>query len=410
MKILIISSEAIDVSAYSAKFVLLRWEETDKTDINISDYDGVILDLDSIDTTNNSSYELYNFEQAISQESVLDVVNRLRTFVCVIGNPATRLWNSTLCDRLHIMMRIEYLSGDNIQPLNEAGDYFSYWKEVKSYDYLIDDIQIRNLQGTLDLEDSIKNISSHTIGVNIKTYNQSVLKGDLAFVPPLPKGKQKTIEKILDIYLEKGNSKEPNWAKSILVEGQDAIDAKISETEDRIEKLSKKLSEAEQERIKIRSDIEILYKSDKALEEVVKGTLSKIGFSVEEPPETNKVEFYIEHKDSKYVVEVKSTSKETFSQKGLRQVLEWKDDRAIETGEEYKPLLITSNQFKLEPNKRNAEILPDNLLKFATLRGIAVLQVTTLFEISQAIKRKKYSIEQFNKLLLETNGIVSFKP
>ena len=44
-----------------------------------------------------------------------------------------------------------------------------------------------------------------------------------------------------------------------------------------------------------------------------------IGFINEEPKEPNNVEFYTGYKGKKFVIEVKSTNKESFNKDGLRQ-------------------------------------------------------------------------------------------
>ena len=421
MKVLIITSEEIDTSAFNAEFRFIDWNCANfALDINFSDYDGLVIDVDSLAKEKEKKGEddkiyLSNFEQQLSPEVTNDILGRKGSFVTIIGNPATLLQYSSLINLLGFNASVKQLKGTNITDRCDNNNFKNYWKKINEYHYYFEWIKVNRMNNNpfrgcrLKVYDEIKNRSGYIIGTCISPVENltscPVLSGEISFVPPL-EDKQETIRNILEIYLPFGDEKEPGWAQSLMVVGQKAIEDRISELATKINGLLQQKQDLEEDRQNLRRCLEVLYKSDKLLEKSTKQLLKEIGFTNSEPGESNKVEFYVNFKNYNFVVEVKSTKKESLDMKGLRQVINWQMDKMSESNEKYKALLITSNQYNLPLEKRSRTILPSNLIEFAKQYEICVLPVTILFYISQLISEKKYTVKEFADLLYKTNGIV----
>ena len=231
-------------------------------------------------------------------------------------------------------------------------------------------------------------------------------RGELTLLPMLDVIEEQ-FEIILSILDSEGDETAiPDWAEEISVIGQGEIDRAIAASETKLAEATAELETLAENRASLRQSVELLYKSDKPLEKSLKTYMSKLGFTVSEPKkETNKVEFYLEQGALKFVVEVKSTTKQMFDQKGLRQANDWRDDVLLETGETYKPLFIGSNQYSLKPSERSDDYLAQNLIDYAVSRDIACITVTQLFDELQKIEAKKMTADELAQKLHDTKGL-----
>lgn len=95
MKVLIITSEEIDTSAFNTEFRFIDWNCANfALDINFSDYDGLVIEVDSLTKKKEKKGEddkiyLSNFEQQLSPEVTNDILGRKGSFITIVGNPAT---------------------------------------------------------------------------------------------------------------------------------------------------------------------------------------------------------------------------------------------------------------------------------------------------------------------------------
>ena len=419
MKVLIISSDEIDVSNYNAIFDILRWEEVNnRDDINFSDYDGLVLDANSLRTVKRikPGIGFYTFEKSLNCIAIRDILGRKNSFVFVIGNPSTMMGYESIADCVGFKVEARSVSGTVIGDFDTDGRFAPYWRSIGSYEYYIESISagsVKNIMKSgsrVEPYDTITTRSGYIIGtcvsIDDSIDDEKVFEGILSFVPVLATGKKDTIQSLLGLFLENGEQTEPVWAKQLTVVRQEVVDDDISKVNDRIEALRGELASLNEKREIMRQPIEVLYKANKALENSVATLLEAIGFEVMWPEKKNEVEYYIKAFNEQFVVEVKSTRKETFGKKGLNQVVEWQMDKLYESGEDFKALLITSNQFDKPLNERNEDILPPNLLAIAEKYDICVLPVTTLYDISQRIADGKYSLEDFVKIMKRTKGII----
>lgn len=422
MKVLIITSDKIDVSLFDAESKIIDWKNANfATNINFSDYDGLVIDADSLIKEREKKSEqgiyLSNLERQFSPKITCDILSQKDSFISIIGEPGVALYQFRLIDLLGLTAITKRLAGTSIKNRCKDGKFKHYWEKINKYQYYLDNIGINPSARThftqysrMEIYDKIKNRSGYIIGACIRfieVLEQTLFfNGEISLIPPLEGSKQETFNNLLKIYLPYGNTDEPEWIKDISVVGQDGIEKQIDGLNKEVGELLRKIRDLEKEKQLLRKPLEVLYKSNKPLEKTVKYLLAHIGFINEEPKEPNNVEFYTGYKGKKFVIEVKSTNKESFNKDGLRQVMEWQMEKVSESGEKYKPLFIASNQYTKPLAERNKDILPPNLIKFAEQYEICVLPVTVLFFISQLIDEKKYNIKQFADLLDKTNGIV----
>jgi hypothetical protein len=174
------------------------------------------------------------------------------------------------------------------------------------------------------------------------------LDNNFFMLPSTNRGSQYDIVDLVSIFEnnERASKSEPDWAKIITVAGQEGIDTEIANKQELTRLIKEDLVNLENNKSELRKPLEILYKSDKPLEEAVKNVFRSLGGNVIEPKETNKIEFHLSYNDLYFAPEVKSTAKSHIEQKGLRQAIDWSNDAYDETQRQHKALLIVSAQYQ----------------------------------------------------------------
>lgn len=428
-KIAIIGTDLTDLGPRASKVELFEWEDVSSDTINLRDYDGVVVDVSSLQNT-----VAPHTETVFSASVLRDILKGKNSFFVIVGNPATTLTNKSIAEKVGINVVIVKGQGDSIRvPKKSKGSRFeAYTSRVKRFTYSYNlqfepTEELKRLVTNKDIPSAI--VRSAPLLVTRADYgiasisdvfvfkrnqyhsgrldeSEEPFKGDLVFLPPLEtKGEQ--FELILSILDSENDKTEvPEWVEEISVVGQDEVDEAVASNEAKLVEVTAELESLAQNRAAMRQALELLYKADKPLEKSLKTYMSKLGFTVSEPSdESNKVEFYLEKGSSKFVVEVKSTTKQMFDQKGLRQANDWRDDVMLTTGETFKPLFIGSNQYNLKPSERSDDYLAQNLIDYAVSRDIACITVGQLFEELQKIEAKKMTTDELAQKLHATKGL-----
>lgn len=427
-KIAIVGVELPELAPRNSRVDFFEWDDVSSETINLRDYDGVIIDVSSLTNVVASQ------SQAIFSPAVLlDILKgSSNSFLVIVGSPATRLYDKSLADRLGIGVRMVQGHGDSIRtPKESQGNRFEpYTSKVKKFTYsynlpLALTSELKNLITNDNTPEAVIRAlplltTKAAYGIacvsDVVVYSKNSygriddshepFKGDLVLLPPLDdKAEQfELILSILDSQTQGANA--PDWVEEVSVIGQEEVDSAMQLSEAKLVELTEELEKLSVKRSDLRQGVEILYKTDKPLEKSLKTYLSKVGFKVTEPKaDTNKVEFYLEHGEAKFVVEVKSTVKQMFDQKGLRQANDWRDDVMLETGETYKPLFIGSNQFKNKPSERSDDYLAQNLIDYASSRDIVCITVTQLFDELQKVESGEMTINELAQKLILTKGL-----
>jgi hypothetical protein len=104
------------------------------------------------------------------------------------------------------------------------------------------------------------------------------------------------------------------------------------------------------------------------------------------------------------VLEVKSTKKDTFDEKGLRQLMDWQSQALMDTGEAHKGIFIGSNAVD-KPLEHRPAGFADAWIKKAEKNNIIALKCEHLFKAWMADQEGKLDREAFWKGLLTSVGV-----
>ena len=139
MKVLVITSDTIEKKLFHDVY-FLSWKEANEKaqEINFSEYDGIILDADSIQKDKGSLTPnivtgvqgYYSLQNSISPSIITDLFQQKDSFFTIIGNPQATVANKSISSLLGFNISVKEKSGDSIVIEAEEGDlYFSYWKK-----------------------------------------------------------------------------------------------------------------------------------------------------------------------------------------------------------------------------------------------------------------------------------------
>jgi hypothetical protein len=416
-KIAIITDKQRGEFKLPVKCDVFSWKDL-SLDINLRDYDGLIVDVSNVDL---SDANWYVFEEILTPEICIDILGAAEGYIVVLGNPAFEHEYPGQGHRQFMSwspFKFKWIKGkgESLQ-LEDAGKnsiYGSYLAKTKTYEYsfsnvtpsstLADKHDFPGYSILATRSNFIRNRAGYVCAASIwlelsqTTYPYKVIRwlpGSFIMLPVTSEGALKNIISIISIREEAPESKEPEWAAAITVINQAKVDEQINQKQEEITEAKLELNELIKSKKELRSVISLLYESDKPLERSVKAVLKDLGSVVIEPSVTNKIEFYLNFDELRFAPEVKSTQKEHIEQKGLRQAVDWSNDAFDETHEEHKPLLIVSNQFDIPPNDRLANPLEPNLVTYAEARKVCVMTVGALFQAHQLIKGGKLTNREF---------------
>lgn len=425
---LVFTDKKMQLPKYGHTVDIVLWGDSERVSrLNVIDYDGVVVDLKSVEDGELGD-DIVGFNEVFNSYTVLNILKEHGTFIAVLGNPGTTLDGTPFYNFLGFNLDVTEKGGDRLKDVNPRDKFFDYLSSVGGYSYFYDN--------KVTLIDEMSNLMKRAHGVSYAAYAfpaletrsghlvssilnilrridnsrgspEGVFSGSLQLTPVLGGDVKKSIVSILSHFLGDASMDEPDWAASIPAIGQLSLEQKIAKEQEIINKHQSAKDGYVDQLSEIRRSVEVLYKSDKPLESSVKWYFERVGIAVIEPEVDNEAEFYFEFNDKKFVVEVKSTSKDSIDKKGLRQVAEWQDEILIDTGDEYKPVLIASVQYSLPPEERNENFLPDNLVKFAEKKKIAVVSVSYIFKELQKVESGDVKLSDFIDSLYKLDGMVN---
>lgn len=207
------------------------------------------------------------------------------------------------------------------------------------------------------------------------------------------------------------SSDTPPWIEQLAVVGQDAIDAKISESKDQIGRYTELLKEQFRERDQLRSPLKVLFEVGTPLEKSVQEILTELGAAFLPPVRAGADDgcfiVRLANEEAPFVLEVKSTSKNTIGEDGLRQLLEWKNTALFDRGLQCKGLLVVNSAVASPPSERENPF-NEQLLSKARMADAVVMTTHMLFTVHQEIAKGTYSREQFWRTIIDGRGEVDF--
>ena len=303
--------------------------------------------------------------------------------------------------------------------------FSEYLKNVKKFDFFLLRIGLAKLSmwlGINPIKPTIKLIQSKECSITDKAGNLLGVKcrlnrlciGTLFFLPPT--SEVPVNEGINDILEACGRTTKeifPEWISTVPLHGLTNISRNIARLESIKNRATERISSAEIKRQLLVNHYRLLFSTDKSLVNAVYEAFSLLGFKnlkdgrspdkEDSIFESNKVD-----EPTIGVIEVKGLNGRL--KKGhIDQCNGWVTDYK-NMGKNAKGILIP-NQFRYKPyidSKQERLDFDNNIRNLASARKICVFPSTVLFEtVNQILRGKKGSRKDVEKLLLETNGVLS---
>jgi len=442
------------------------WGDKDLPNINIPDYDIVIVNVVSL-TKNLSFINVGTLENIKSELIKLLVSNgELYAIACPIKKEPKQKTKWTQIDtnksraehteRLFIdnymwspiPLNIINKKGDTI---NEIEDelFKDYFKNFKEWSFVI------KIKATSAPEDAIRYCYEEDVGpfkiltsktemvkiaknrmreaIAAKFYYQFAVQVDVSSEKPYSiKTTKKSGDFILLPLLTEINDREainfilekclgvvqrtppPPWAKPIPVPGLKEVELNLEEIENDIDELNKKKIELKQQEAELASYKELLYETGIPLEEIVRKVFTELGF----PPKTAKFgeEYIIEFNNTIGIIECKGITR-SISRRDFRQLLDYVRNYETEpnlSNLKVKGILIANAWRNLKPEERGAKNKPifpagkDGVIERAERHHIALVNTVELFNIFCKFLDGKIEPRKILETIFKADGIVKF--
>ncbi len=235
--------------------------------------------------------------------------------------------------------------------------------------------------------------------------------GPIIFLPRIDATEGETLEIVLrDVCRIEILTPEPEWVRYYVAPGQKSIDEKIGIHQESIKKEKECLEKDENKRVEARECLKLLYAGEMELEPVVWNMLEKLGANVEKPKNPGKEDGWVsvEIGNAKYkgVLEIESTTKNQFSEKGIEQLAKWKDRGIRLRHEKYKGIFI-GNSCRNRPPKGRPCPFADDWCKTANISAICVLTTADLYRLYELQWCEKFNANNFWSDVFQTNGILN---
>jgi hypothetical protein len=154
--------------------------------------------------------------------------------------------------------------------------------------------------------------------------------GNAAFVPSIDSlSSDETIRLALSSFCNAtiGPREAPQWLDALVAPGQDEADAMLAKLENERARIEREHKIAATARDECREVLRMLYEQGDILDRTTRAMLGRMGAVVSEPTEPGKEDGWIEVTIDGIarlgVLEIKGTTKEHFTEEGLKQVVQW---------------------------------------------------------------------------------------
>ncbi len=421
---------------------------------NPSDYDRIILNLTSL--TDRASVNWDRFFEKFTVRMTLDVLMHNGEIV-IIGDP--RFWP---VEPRHVPGREEegsdrsFLSWTGLEfqwdarpgetkkftDSKQTKPFLNYIERISGWDYALKQCRVTQLSketesvlGKRDtefgskieveriLENRYDGLLIFAIRLSITIPHDpvtgagvplTVKEGRMVFLPSIEVSEEDVVAMVLtDILGIRIAVPEPPWATNMVAPGQPEIDQRIEQMKRDIADLEGRLKNGEEERESARRCVHLLYKMDVDLEEVVREVFAALGAEVEPPDDPGKedgwVSVTIGDENSEGVLEIKATKKDQFNQKGLRQLMEWKNRGILHRQKTYKGIFIGNSGAEKDLSERAVAFAPE-WSKSAQQAQIVALDTRDLYTLYCLNCEGKLDTNQFWRTLFQTNGIFDANP
>jgi len=439
-KILVVTNAMPPKVSTSWKVVSIPWNKLDRLP-NLSDFDVLVIDLSSCE--NRDSVDWETLAQKLSTRTFFDIAGNGGK-VLVIGDPTfawqrdapkgTAFFQEKFLSWTGVEFTWKQDSGDTVESTKYgAAKFEGYLRNIKTYSFYLTstkaNLSVLNLmiQGLKDLDVEVLTqplaVNRHNralafdlqLIIRRRAANGSAIElfriGPLIIVPSLGPDSQKSITAAFDHILKINSTlAAPEWIDDYSPIGQAEIDTSIASKDKEIEELAQERTLLVEKLNKVRSCLRLFFDDGLNLEGIVREALRELNATVEEPVEPNKEDGWITVKLAngetlEGVLEIKSTEKSDFDERGIRQLSEWKTRGTLPPrSKAYKGMWIGSNSIKVHPSERT-EGLSDNLKKSALLNDLVLLKGEHLYTILMLHRLRALDLDSFWTELFNTKGV-----
>lgn len=201
----------------------------------------------------------------------------------------------------------------------------------------------------------------------------------------------------------------PDWVDQIPMPFVEAINGEIVKKKAAIESLQREIAAKEQKRAEIEKWKKLVYATGHELEQIFEEAVIKLGAKTK--PAGAEEEFVFEHKGHAGVVECKGVGK-SISLDHVRQAdshvlkfieAENRDGKGVLFGNAWRNLPLN------ERGKTDTPIFPDNVMKHAAQREIALVGANDFLEVFRRFLSDEVSGEAILNALMTQSGVVDFR-
>ncbi len=432
-KILIIGSKAFTMSTQDWQIQSFGWDEVQSLP-NPYDYHTLVISL--LGVRNITVRGNIQWRELKSKLRVKKTWNMLKLNHCiiVIGDPRFEfpLEDGTKIPFLWwtgLAYEWDNLPGTTKYPSDPPVTLERYIQKLDKWDYSLSGVEIsNNTRGytNLYLEEKevrlekrvfYQNVSG--LGLAFSVYFRIPRRGPqpddftaaIVFLPEINAMEEETLGIVLrDVCGVEMMTPEPDWVKQRVAPGQKSIDERIGKRRKAIKRQQKRLEDDQDERIKVRECLKLLYAGDLELEPVVWDILEKLGAKVERPKASDKGDGWISIKVANWnyrgVLEIKSTKSNQFNEDGIGQLAKWKNRGIRLRKEKYKGIFIGNNSRNKPPDQRPSPFA-DGWRKSANMSEICALTTTDLYRLYELKCYGKFNANNFWSDVFQTNGILN---
>lgn len=195
----------------------------------------------------------------------------------------------------------------------------------------------------------------------------------------------------------------PDWTNTVQILNEQKIIHDIDSTNRQIELLQKDLEKKQTELTSVQSFKFLLTSSGETLENIVKRTLTEIGFTLCETDE-NRSDIIAKYKDVDIVAEIKGLTKSA-GENNSAQLEKWASEFMEKNGKEPKSILIVNGYCELPLSERKEAVFPNQMLSYAKKKEQCLLSTYQLLKFFVDVKEHPENSDNLIMELLETVGI-----
>jgi len=394
---------------------------------NFADADVLIINLSSID---ESRMELLKYNDvAEASTTILDRFLHGGIVIVITGpefsaklKPTGWVTNYHLCP-IDITTQ-DVTEGTQIE-YEKNHPFVSYLKYVKKFKFTITKADTKKILATPSatfadplayvVSDHITDKAGHDLGLGYAATGG----GQIIIIPAVTEiSIRDGINKIIETYKKPEEEKPellPDWIKNVKLFGLNELQEKINQLNSQKFQIETEISTKTDNKKILENFYVLLYAQNKQLENIVRDSFKLLGFDeIKRIRNENDEDWVIDLKSingiDHGIIEVKGRNEKT-KQFDIVQCNKWVDDyHQMEPSKNTKGIFI-SNQFRLESypaSKEKRTKFEPNELQYAKSREICIIPTYVLFEaVNKALDGKQKSRKEIEKLLYETNGVLT---